>query len=395
MAILNKLLSRKKDNSISTDVGVNTIPSTYRKHPFSMINSYIPLQRSDLKLYKEMREAIPIIDAAIEKIIRLTGKFKITSENQIAAHNLNQFLDGINVNGTGAGISAFLSAYLDDLLTLGTAVGEMVINPETLEFEALYNADLENIELKHGENPLNVYVCRRDGFSDSKPLPNQNLILMSVLNPEAGKIYGNSLLNGLPFVSSVLLKIFNTIGTNWERVGNVRFAVTYKPSDSAGGKMLAKERARLIADEWSKAMRDTSHISDFVSVGDVSIKVIGADNQILDSEVPVKHMLEQIVAKLGIPPCLLGISWSSTERMSAVQVDILTSELEYYRQLLNPCISKICNLWLRLNGLSMDYSIDWENINLQDEVELANARLTNAQAVKLENELLINNKEQG
>lgn len=395
MAIFNKLVTRKKDNKNSDDAGVSTIPSTYFKHPFSVINSYIPLQRSDLKLYRELREAIPVIDAAIEKIVRLTGKFKITSENEAAAHDLNQFLDSINVNGTGAGISAFISAYLDDLLTFGTAVGEMVINPETLEFEALYNACLEDIELRHGDNPLNVYVCRRDSFTDSKPLPNQNLILMSVLNPEAGKIYGNSILKGLPFVSSVLLKIFNTIGTNWERVGNVRFAVTYKPSESAGGKMLAKERARLIADEWSKAMRDTSHISDFVSVGDISIKVIGADNQILDSEVPVKHMLEQIVAKLGIPPCLLGISWSSTERMSAVQVDILTSELEYYRQLLNPCIAKICNLWLRLNGLSMEYSVDWENINLQDEVELANARVTNARAAKLENELLSEHTQHG
>ncbi len=43
-------------------------------------------------------------------------------------------------------------------------------------------------------------------------------------------------------------------------------------------------------------------VKDFVAVGDVDIKVIGADNQIPDSEIPVREMLEQIVAKLGIPP---------------------------------------------------------------------------------------------
>ena len=37
-------------------------------------------------------------------------------------------------------------------------------------------------------------------------------------------------------------------------------------------------------------------ISDFVAVGNVKIQTIGADNQILDSEVPVRQMLEQIIA---------------------------------------------------------------------------------------------------
>ena len=49
-------------------------------------------------------------------------------------------------------------------------------------------------------------------------------------------------------------------------------------------------------------------ISDFVAVGDVGIKVIGADNQILDSEVPVRQMMEQIITRLGLPPFILGLS---------------------------------------------------------------------------------------
>ncbi len=148
---------------------------------------------------------------------------------------------------------------------------------------------------------------------------------------------------------NILLQIYRTIGVNWERLGNVRFAVTYKPTSDAADQAYAKERAEQIAEEWGRAMRG-SEVSDFVSVGDVSIKAIGSDCQILDSEVPVRQMLEQIVAKLGIPPFLLGLSWSSTERMSSQQADILTSELEAYRRVLNPVIAKICSLWLRLAG---------------------------------------------
>jgi hypothetical protein len=184
-------------------------------------------------------------------------------------------------------------------------------------------------------------------------------------------------LQGLSFVSDILIKIFHTIGVNWERVGNVRFAVTCRPS--ADDRAFAAEHAQQMAQEWSRAMRPGSK-SDFVAVGDVEIKAIGADNQILNSDIPVRQMLEQIVAKLGIPPFLLGLSWSSTERMSSQQSDILTSELEAYRRLLNPVIDRICSLWLRLNGSSMPFDIVWNDVTLQDKTELANAALTNAKA---------------
>ena len=66
---------------------------------------------------------------------------------------------------------------------------------------------------------------------------------------------------------------------------------------------------------------------------------------------------------------------------------MLTSELEYYRSILNGCIRKICRTWLMLNGFVNDFEIVWDNINLQDEVELAKARLLNAQAMQIENKL--------
>ena len=218
------------------------------------------------------------------------------------------------------------------------------------------------------------------------------MICVSTLDPEPGSIYGTSILRGLPFISSILLGIYNTTGVNFERVGNVRFAVTYKPA-TEGDRAMSRQRAAAIADEWSKAMRNRDTVSDFVSVGDVSVSVIGADNQILDTEIPVRQMLEQIVAKLSVPPFLLGLSWSTTERMSSQQADILTSELEYYRNILNGVIRKICDIWFVLNGIDCSYEIEWENISLQDETELAQARLANAQAALIEKELEGDNNE--
>ena len=165
-------------------------------------------------------------------------------------------------------------------------------------------------------------------------------------------------------------------------MGNLRYAVTYRPSADGYDKTNARERAMTIAREWSDAMSaaEQGQIKDFIAVGDVDIRVIGADNQVIDSEVPVRQLLEQIVAKLSLPPFLLGLSWSTTERMSAQQADILTSELDYYRRLLTPVIVKICRTFLRLHRIWNEPQVEWSSINLQDEVEHAQARLYNAQA---------------
>lgn len=329
---------------------------------------------------------MPIIDAALDKIVRLVGNFKIECNDKHVENRLNAFLSGVKSGGCNVGINAFLTVYLNQLLTYGTAVGEIVLSGDGKSIYSLYNAPLKNIELTYAENKVDTLVCLSGISCDKKPLAYQNLLFVSTLNPEPGEIKGTSILKGLPFVSTILLKIYNTIGTNWERVGNVRFAVTYKPTCD-NDRAMSKQRAVQIAEEWSKAMHNGGNVSDFVSVGDVSIKVIGADNQILDSEIPVRQMLEQIIAKLSVPPFLLGLSWSTTERMSSQQADILTSELEHYRGILNGVITKICDTWLQLNGIKQSYNIVWENINLQDEVELAQARLYNAQALQIEKSL--------
>jgi len=347
--------------------------------PFTALNSYVPLQTGERRLYAALREAVPIIDAAIDKIVRLVGSFTIKCADKNTEYNLNSFLQNVKVNSTETGVQSFLSSYLSQLLTYGNAVGEMVVSGGAIA--ALYNAGLDDVELK-AASPLKIDVYRRE-TGESVKVRYPELVFCSAFNPPAGSAQGVSLLHGLPFVSSILIQIYNTVGVNWERLGNVRFAVTYKQTSDASDRAYAKERAQKIAGEWSRAMQKDS-VSDFVAVGDVSIKAIGADNQILDSEVPVRQMLEQIVAKLGLPPFLLGLSWSSTERMSSQQADILTSELEAYRRLLNPVITRICSMWLRLNGCGQRFSIEWDNITLQDEISLANARLLNAKAAQIE-----------
>lgn len=371
---------RKNGEKPSVEASTSVQTSSQSTHPFRYLNGYTPLENTDNQVYRSIREGVPLIDSAINKIIRLMGGFEFKTGDDALDKRVNEFFERVNVGGNQQGINAFVDNFMSQLLTYGTAVGEMVA--DEYGFYALYNAELKAVEVKRAKNNLDL-VFYPNTVSDSQPFEHQDRILFCVLNPEAGQITGTSLLKGLPFVTDILLKIFNTIGTNWQRVGNLRYAVTYKPQNDGVDKAFAKERANQMANAWRDAMSSKDAVKDFVAVGDVKVSVIGADNQILDSEVPVRQMLEQIVAKTGLMPYMFGLSWSTTERMSSQQADVLTTELEAYRRIISPVIKKIGEAYLKSLGIYRDVSVEWSEITLQDETQSAQARLYNAQADNL------------
>ena len=344
------------------------------------------------QLYEQLRVQVPVIDACINKIIRLTGDFRLKCSDKRLQEELDDFVSNVKVGVSGQSLYSFVDCYLDSLLTYGKAVGEILIDADTKQVAGLYNADSTIVSIRAGKSPIDREFFVGNG-PDAVKISSPERLVFSALNPTPKNPNGVSILRGLPSVSGILTRIYECIGQNFDRVGNVRYAVTYKPSIEAGDKAFAQERAMQIAEEWSAGMNASSggEIRDFVAVGDIDIKVIGAENQIIDTNIPVRQLLEQIVAKLSIPPFLLGLSWSTTERMSKQQADILTSELEFFRRILSPVITKISTTFLRLLGSDSKVEIEWSHINLQDECELALARLHNAQAQTLELALVENN----
>lgn len=352
-----------------------------QRHPFGMLDSYVPLGGGDIRLYRAIREAVPIVDAAILKTIRLIGGFRVECQDKTAEQQLADFLRTVNTGRGQRGIASFLDCYLDSLLICGRAVGEIVVSGNR-EISALLCGNVEDVQIREGSTPLEFELCsvERGGFAE--PFPYQELLLFTPFYPEAEHPYGVSMLRSMPFLTDILLKIYNAIGVNWERVGNVRFAVVYKPQGDIVDRAYARERSAQIAKEWSYAMQSGKNgaVRDFVAVGDVEVKVIGADNQVPDSEVPVRQILEQIVARTGIPPFMLGLSWSTTERMSSQQAELLSSELAAIRRCLTPVLDKICGLWLRMHGYSCGFEVVWDPISLSDDLEEARAALYYAQA---------------
>lgn len=377
--IINK---KQKRNAVKPD-GITSSAERYKEREvFKIAPTSISFEQD---FYQTLRNEVPIIDACINKIVRLVGGFKLVCEDERYQDEIDEFSNSVPVGISGNSINTFCDIHLDTLLTYGKAIGEILIDENTRHISGLINADPTKFEVRIGQNPCQREYYLLSSKADTR-LEYPERVVYSALNPNPKNPTGISIFKGLPALSGILMKIYDCIGQNFERVGNVRYAVTYKPSNDSSDKAFAKERAMQIAKEWSDGMNASRAgiIKDFVAVGDVGIKVIGADNQIIDTEIPVRQILEQIISKLSIPPFLLGLNWSTTERMSTQQCDILTSELEYYRRLLTPVLRKIGESFLILIGGRGRVFVEWENINLQDECSLAQARLYNAQAEALE-----------
>ncbi len=350
-------------------------------HPFGALRGFVPLGTGEDMVYRQLREALPVLDAVVGKLVRLSGGFEVACKNKLAQEKLEKFLKTVPCGRGQVGIDSFLTGFLDSLLVYGRSVGELVVDRGHLR--AVCWGDVTQLQVVEGDNPLDMELWGPDAKGHIGPLPYQHLLLFATLNPEAAHPYGVSLFRGMPFLADILMKIYNTIGVNWERAGNVRYSVICKPSENMDATAV-QERGRQVAQEWSRAMEDAKNgtVRDFVAVGDVQIQVIGSEARILDSQIPVRQILEQLVAKTGLPPFLLGLNWSTTERMSTQQADILTSELWALRRTVEPVIQKICKTYLALEGLDDRVEILWDDVSLQDITEEAKASLYMAQAEK-------------
>ena len=356
-----------------------------QSHPFGALKGFVPLGTGEEHIYRQLREAIPVLDAAVGKLVRLSGGFQVACRSKESQQKLEKFLREMPCGRGQVGIDSFLAGFMDSLLVYGRSVGEMILDRGRLK--AVCWGDVTQLQIEEGKNPLDVQLWGPDSKGHMAILPYQHLLLFTTLNPEAAHPYGVSIFRGMPFLADVLMKIYATIGTNWERAGNVRYSVICKNGENMDPSM-AQERGRQVAQEWSRAMEDakTGTVRDFVAVGDVEIKVIGGEAPILDSQVPVRQILEQLVAKTGLPPFLLGLNWSTTERMSTQQADILTSELWALRRTVEPVLRKICKTYLALEGMDDRVEILWNDISLQDITEEARAELYKAQAMKYQAE---------
>ena len=118
-------MKRGKNRVPAAEVRAQTAQlRNWERHPFGTLGEYVPLRRGEARLYRAVREAVPVVDAAVYKLIRMAGGVTAACEDKGAERELGEFLRTVPAGRGQFGLNAFLDCYLDSLLTCGQAVGD-------------------------------------------------------------------------------------------------------------------------------------------------------------------------------------------------------------------------------------------------------------------------------
>ena len=194
----------KRKRKDSTPVAVTQLRGG-ETHPFGTLQGYTSLGGGEERLYRQLREAIPVLDAAVGKLVRLSGGFTVKCRSSASQEKLETFLKTVPCGRGQVGMNSFLAGYLDSLLTYGRAIGELVVSGGKLR--AVCWGDVTLLDIQEGSSLLDTVIWGPDAHGVMHPLPYQHLLLFTTLNPEPGAPYGVSIFRGMPFLADILLKI--------------------------------------------------------------------------------------------------------------------------------------------------------------------------------------------
>jgi len=350
------------------------------------LGSFIP-RKVEAEFYEYMREAIPVVDAAIGRLISLDGVITVSGKNDALVKEIREWMSNVRVNDLQRGIQAFHTSIANEAFEQGFGLGEFIVSPKRDDIIGLRVADSKFIRFKREKAGEGVKLFQlADGDLAYTELRPETLIYFGLDN-ENQNPYGTPLFRSCEFVSQILVTIQNATRNVWERFGDPSFSIVYKTSRRDGADHEARVKQMYAEFDTAIRAKREGKSADFIRAIDrdseIDIKVIGADGQILELEVPARHVLEQIVAKSRLPPWMLGLHWSTTERLSNSEAEMLLADVATRQAALTPAFTDLVKTLLRLRGRTWkdgDWWIEWENVNLHDVVAQAQARFLNAQA---------------
>lgn len=371
-------------------------------------------------LYEALREALPILDGAVNRLVTLDGIVRVEGGNDALVQRIERgLLESIPVNDAENGLQAAYASQGNELYEQGCGVVEMVMDARGRELVGLRVADSKGLAFDRAEDgrlrwwyrpPTRQQSNRADGSdmveavirggrsSNVNALLAQHsyvpldpaLLAYAVHQPEADNPYGVSLFRSMEFTAQLLLKLQVNTGRVWDRYGDPPFRLTYKTKNRAvsGNEAALTKRRNALAADLAAVLnaKRNGNSADFVqaiaSDDDIVLEVIGAQDKILEIEMPARHMLEQIVSKTGVAAWLLGLQWTTAERLAQQQSEMMLQESRTRFERRKPGLRRIVETWLRGQGLTWrpgDWTLVQELPSLHDELKRAQAAFLNAQ----------------
>lgn len=343
----------------------------------------VPVQ-ANYGLYHNLRQTVPLINAAISKTAEFVGCPEIDAEPDTKA-DIEAWLAALHVNRLQTGWKNWLSTWLSNALEYGRAHTEIILTADRTDLYALLELHPATIQLRPATDRYSVDVMQNQFGSFSPVKLNPLLLLNAVHNVQGDDPNGTSLLWGLPFVAEIVVNMTRSLGRTWERFGSPRYHVNWDPGDDfsdPSGEQSAAIMSGMAGNFQQVAEDDAEGNSkrDFFTSGKVSVSVIGAAGEQLDFETPMRTLTEQIVAATGIPPFVFGLQWATTERMSAVQAALLSEMIHNLRAEITGEIEYLVRLRQQLSGGDTEFAICWPAPTLLDDLDTSRAALFTEQS---------------
>ncbi len=371
-------------------------------------------------LYEALREALPIIDGAIEKLVTLDGLVTVEGGSDKLTQEIADWMATVPVNDLQAGLQSAYAGQGNELYEQGFGIIERTVKGR--DIVNLRVADSKGVRfLRDQSGTLRIYYsppgempdARRDGTAQLERILRGSTafaigntiealaadgyveldpaaLLCAVNMPEADNPYGTSKLRSIEVVSEIILRIENATGRVWERFGDPTFNILYQTknkavaNDPAQLTLRATEIASRLATALSaKANGNSADFVNAIGIDDkLSVEILGAVSAVLEIEAPTRHLLEQVVAKFGIPSWMLGQHWSTAERLAETQGELALMESRTRWSTRKPSLDALIETMLRLRGRTWKPG-DWQLVqtlpNLADELKKAQAEFMRGQ----------------
>lgn len=369
-------------------------------------------------LYEALREALPILDGAIGRLVELDGIIRVQGDNDALVAEIEDWMRSVPVNDAEKGLQALYESQGNERYEQGFGIAEWVTDKKNTDIVGLRVADSKGVHFRRDASGLQVYfrppgtplpAGRPNGNVEqllrgglATPVPSSRLLewgykpldrtrlLYTVNQPDADNPYGTSVLRSLEFNGQSLLVIQNALQRSWTRWGDPPLLAIYKCSNrkviDTPGEL--DKRRDIIAGNIRKAMEEKgkgNSVDVVQAIGkddDLVISVIGAEGTALELEAPARHLLEQIVSKVGLPPWMLGLQFSTSERMAEQQAGMALqgAKTRFERRL--PDLTHLVATMLRMRGRTWkrgDWQLVQELPNIQDQLKAAQAGFLMAQ----------------